>query len=189
MSNPDRANILVPTAEGAPYPGEGVWAEPHDLPSGLYRVASVTWLTDGVSLWDIVRCDVARDGGLVAVEVVERAPHATVVFGLTDAAAPDEVVTRRLVELDAAIRNQLGPSLPAEGGLGLLAVCVPPDRLGDLLEVALACSTSRDCDDQERIVGDWFWHLVTHPDWATPEVLRGSRQLLDRDLDPHASCR
>lgn len=182
MSNPERVRVRVPTAEGAPCPGEGVWAELLDLPIGLYRVASVTWLTDGVSLGDTVRCDVARDGELVAVEVVERAPHATVVFGLADDQPPDDVVTRRLVELDAAIQDRLGPSIPAEGGLGLLAVCVPPDRVGALLEVALACSTSRDRDDEERIIGDWRWHLASHPQWTTPEAIRGSGPLLDRNL-------
>ncbi len=187
MSNPEGVRILVPTAEGAPCPGEGIWAEPRDLRTGLYRVGSVTFLTDGVSLGDTVRCDVARDGMLVAVEVVERAPHATVVFGLADGEPRDDVVPRRLIELDTAIRDRLGPTIPAEGGLGLLAVCVPPDRLGALLEVAMACSTSRDRNDEERIFGDWYWHLAAHPSWATPETLRGSTLLLNRDLDPRAS--
>lgn len=177
-----------------------MWAELRDRSAGLYRVASVTWLTDGVSLGDTVRCDVARDGELVAVVVVERAPHATVVFGLHDEEPPDEVVTRRLIELDAAIQDRLGPSVPAEGGLGLLTVSVPPDELGVLLEVAFGCSTSRDRNDDERVIGDWRWHLAAHPQWTTPEAIRGSGRLLDREMqetefrtrwkgDPNANLR
>ena len=123
--------------------GEGVWAEPCDRPAGFYRVASVTFLTDGVSLGDTVRCVVARDG--------------------------------RLAELDAAIRGRLGSSIPVEGSMGLLAVCVLPGRLGDLLEIALARSTGRDRDDEDRVLGDWFWYLAAHPLWATPRNAPGER--------------
>lgn len=183
MSKPERVTVRVPAAEGAPCRSEVVWAEPLDLPLGLYRIASVTWLTDGVSLGDTIRCDVARDGELVAVEVVERALHATVVFGLADGEPRDDVVMRRLGELDAAVQDRLGPSVPAECGLGLLAVSVPPEHLGALIEVARACSTRRDRDDQKRVVGDWYWHLAAHPSWATPQVLRGSGPLLEGEID------
>lgn len=186
MSNTELVKILVPTLEGVACRGEGVWAEPCDRPAGLYRVASVTFLTDGVSLGDMVRCVVARDGRLVVIEVVERSPHVTVVFGLRDVGLGAAVVRRRLAELDAAIRGRLGSSIPAEGGMGLLAVCVPPGRLADLLETALASSSCRDRDDEDRVLGDWFWHLAAHPLWATPETLRGSGSLLDRELDPRA---
>lgn len=184
MSTTERVKIVVPTLEGTAYGGEGVWADPCHRPGGLYRVASVTFLTEGVSLGDTVRCVVARDGRLVAVEIVERSPHATVVFGLRDVALGDEVVRHRLAELDAAIRDRLGSSVPAEGGMGLLAVCVLPGRLGALLEIALASSTGCDRDNEDRVRGDWFWHLVAHPLWPTPETLRGSGPLLDRELDP-----
>ena len=186
MSNTELVKILVPTLEGAACRGEGVWAEPCDRPAGFYRVASVTFLADGVSLGDTVRCVVARDGGLVVVEVVERSPHVTVVFGLHDVELGAAVVRRRLAELDTAIRGRLGSSIPAEGGMGFLAVCVLPGRLSDLLEIALSCSTGRDRDDEDRVLGDWFWHLAAHPLWATPETLRGSGPLLDRELDPRA---
>lgn len=96
--------------------------------------------------------------------------------------SPDEIVTRRLIELDAAIQDRLGPSVPAEGGLGLLTVCVPPDELGLLLEVALGCSTSRDRHDDERVIGDGRWHLAAHPQWTSPEAIRGSGRLLNREV-------
>ncbi len=65
---------------------------------------------------------------------------------------------------------------------------VPPVQLGTLLEVALACPTGHDRDDEERILGDRFWHFAAHPLWANPERIWGSGPLLDRDIDPRSSC-
>lgn len=183
MSNPECVRVLLPTVQGVPCDAEVVWAEPRDLPAGRYEVVSVTWMADGVSFGDTVRCDVAGDGSLVAVEVVERSPHATVVFGLTDETLPDDLVTCRILDLDAAIQDLLELSLPSEGGPGILSVLVPPDRLGEVLEVALEGSVSRERDDGDRIIGDWTWDLASHPWWPTGQRLRGSSRLLERDVE------
>ncbi len=183
MSNPECVRVLLPTVQGVPCDAEVVWAEPRDLPAGRYEVVSVTWMADGVSFGDTVRCDVAGDGSLVAVEVVERSPHATVVFGLTDETLPDDLVTCRILDLDAAIQDLLELSLPSEGGPGILSVLVPPDRLGEVLEVALEGSVSRERDDGDRIIGDWTWDLASHPWWPTRQRLRGSSRLLERAVE------
>ena len=180
----DAVKVAVATGEGVPYASEGLWAQPADLPAGLYRIASVAFMTDGVSYGDLVRCDVSADGMLVATEVVERSPEVTVAVGLADRSQSDEATQARIRRLLERLQQRYGGRLRCEGGFGLLAVCVPVELFHQLLDTVLAdCGPDAVRVEDDQLLGDWAWFVVSDPAWEAPAPIAGADELLGQGLD------
>lgn len=178
MSN-DLVKIKVATSPAFPYASEGLWAQPVDLPRGLYRIDSVAIFTDGVSAGDLVRCEVNGDHDLVAVEVVERSDAVTILV-VPNVDGSEEESDARQQELVDRLADRFGDRLAVEGGMGVLAIRYHPSTEAELF-ACIADGGAR--DDEEQQLGDWLWSTVSHPTWPAPEPIAGADELLARSMD------
>jgi hypothetical protein len=159
---------------------ETCWAVPVDVAAGTYRVDNVLFFTDGLGVDDVVRCQPNAWLQLVAVEVVSRSPRTTLLFWRCDDEPfpTEEAHTEALGDLLAAVGDRLGDDTHREGGFGMLAVAVEPDRLEVLLDLVTATAGGQR-DDTTNHAGEWVWTVVTSPDLPAGVPLEGADLLLD----------
>jgi hypothetical protein len=174
--------IVAPTAEGAPFTSEGLWAVPRDLAAGLYQVHSIGLFTDGVSGGDVVRCEPNGEHRLVAVEVVRRSGGVTLALSPVDA-HEDTDAGERLQRLADHLRDRCEQELIVEGGMGMLAVQFDRVREDDVLAAIASFEGDGTVDDEEQRVGGWYLHTVSYPDWPVPQLLDGTDELLAATID------
>lgn len=183
---PDREllRIAIPTVPEAPVGAETCWAEP--LGDRRFRIDNILAYTDGVSLDDVVRCDVAGDGTLVAVELLERSGLVTLSFATTDEDDlrrlenwAQELLDRTPDDVDVLV---FAPSLAT--------VCFPVDQLEAVASAAVLAARTVWTDptitfdaDQQEIGPLGFW-AVSSPDYDAPEPIAGADELLARHPAP-----
>lgn len=180
----EQVSILLPVGAGAPVPSERVTADPLDLPTGLYRVAGVTVMADGVGQGDVVRCAVAADNQLVATEVVARTERTT--LALADVDAPDRAAAEAEVTAlaDALNEHFAGRELHAEVGYALCAVVFPTALDDELAAFLLARGgTNAAHDPTTQRLGRYGYVLVSSPELDVPHRLAGAQDLLAVEVD------
>lgn len=183
-TDPEQVTIVLPVGAGAPVPSEKVLADPLDLPTGLYRVAGVTVMADGVGLGDIVRCAVAADNQLVATEVVARTERST--LALADADATDRAAAEaEVADLAAALSARFGSrELHAEVGYAMCAVVFPEALDEDLAAFLLARSGPGAAHDPaSNRLGRYGYALVSTPELPVPYALAGADDLLAVEVE------
>lgn len=186
MSGPstDRVTIVLPVGQGAPVPSETVAADPLDLPTGLYRVAGMTLMADGVGRGDVVRCAVAGDHRLVATDVVARTDRTT--LALTCVEATDRTDAEQQAERLATFLTErfADRGLIAEVTTGMCAVHFP-EELDEALAAAILEHGGSDAqhDPGTQRLGPYGYVMVSAPELPVPLHLAGAEQLLDVEVE------
>lgn len=186
MSDPsaDPVTIVLPVGPGAPVPSETVAADPLDLPTGLYRVAGMTLMADGVGRGDVVRCAVAGDHRLIATDVVARTGKTT--LALTCAEATDRAsAEQQAQQLATFLTERFGDrGLTAEVITGMCVVHFPEELDEALAEAILehgGHAAHHDPDAQR--LGPYGYVMVSAPELPVPLHLDGAERLLDVEVE------